>query len=181
MLRSVTMVYDFWDWELTTDVFFKVVLPTMVFWTRPLRVSCTMLTGTKFPFEMLKTFVIFISTVFSVKNTLQDNRDTGVRVTLRGNRKNSTKQEINRQKIMDMHTYSVVRLGFRRLSLQGITATSWSSWPRGMRPVPLQVGQVTEAVCSSMAPYDGGYCIKLLTLSTVRLKGGFSAAAITIS
>lgn len=130
---------------------------------------------------MLKTFVICISTVLSVKNTMLDSRDTGVSVTLRGNRKKSTKQEINRQTAVDMHTYSFVRLGFRRLSLQGITATSWSSWPLGMRPVPLQVGQVSLGVLSSMAPYDGGYCIKLRTLSTVRLKAGFSTAAVTIS
>lgn len=153
----------------------------MVFWMRPLRVSCMMSTGTKLPFEMFTTFVIFISTVFSVKSTVQDSRDTGVRVTLRGNRKKSTKQEISRQNTIDMHTYSFVRLGFRRLSLQGITATSWWSWPLGMRPVPLHVGQVSVGVWSSIVPYDVGYCIKLLTLSTVRLKEGFSTAAVTIS
>lgn len=138
-------------------------------------------TGTKLPFEMLKTFVISISTVSLVKKTVHDSRDTGVSVTLRGNRKKSTKQEINRQTPVDMHTYSFVRLGFRRLSLQGITATSWSSWPLGMRPVPLQVGQMSLGVLSSMAPYDGGYCIKLFTLSTVRLRAGCSTAAVTIS
>lgn len=53
--------------------------------------------------------------------------------------------------------------------------------PLGMRPVPLQVGQVSLCAVPSMAPYDGGYCIKLLTLSTVRLKAGCSTAAVTIS
>lgn len=95
---------------------------------------------------------------------MTDSTDTGLMATLRGKRKKRIRLQRKRHAAIETHTYNFVCLGFSLTSLHGITATSWSSCPLGIFPVPRHVGQVSLDECPFMEPY-GGSCCRVLTFS----------------
>ena len=53
--------------------------------------------------------VTSISTVSGVRKTVTDSTDTGVMLTLRGNKKKRIRQQTRRHNTMEMHTYSFLK------------------------------------------------------------------------